>query len=84
MESEAWFVVRAAQPGTKTRILLQLSSNIYNAYNNWGDFSVYAYHGRGGNQCHRVSTQRPGGSQFAKWEQPFIASSAKPKSKFNH
>lgn len=71
-ESEAWFVVRSGRPGQDTRILLQLSANTYNAYNNWGGFSVYAYHGRDGNQGHRVSTHRPGGSQFANWEQPFV------------
>ena len=71
-ESEAWFVVRAADPGKRTRILLQLSSNTYNAYNNWGGFSVYAYNGLSQNQGHRVSTERPGGSQFANWEQPFV------------
>lgn len=71
-ESEAWFVVRAAEPGAKTRILLQLSANTYTAYNNWGGFSVYAYNSLSQNQGHRVSTERPGGSQFANWEQPFV------------
>lgn len=71
-ESDAWFVVRAAEPGRRSRILLQLASNTYNAYNNWGGFSVYAYNGRGGNQGHRVSFQRPGGSLFFNWEHDFI------------
>ncbi len=72
-ESEAWFVVRPAQPGRDTRILLQLATNTYNAYNNWGGFSLYAYNGRGKNQGHRVSFHRPGGSQFSRWELPFVA-----------
>ena len=71
-ESEAYFVVRSANPGGDTRILLQLASNTYNAYNNWGGFSLYAYHGLSQNQGHRVSFERPGGSQFSKWELPFV------------
>ena len=71
-ESEAWFVVRSATPGSRTRILLQLSANTYNAYNNWGGFSVYAYNSRDQNQGHRVSVERPGGSLFSNWEQPFV------------
>jgi len=70
-ESDAWFVVRA-RPGRQSRILLQLASNTYNAYNNWGGFSVYAFNGRGGNQGHRVSFGRPGGSLFFNWERDFI------------
>lgn len=72
-EGEAFFVVRAAEPGRTSRVLLQLSANTYNAYNNWGGFSLYAYNGRGGNQGSRVSFHRPGGSQFMSWEQPFVA-----------
>ena len=58
-EGGCYFVVRPAQPGRDSRILLQLSTNTYNAYNNWGGFSLYAFHGQGGNQGHRVSFQRP-------------------------
>jgi hypothetical protein len=72
-ESDLYFVVRPAQPGSSSKILLQLASNTYNAYNNWGSFSLYAYNGRGGNQGHRVSFHRPGGSQFFNWEHPFVA-----------
>ena len=71
-ESEAWFVVRAAKPGSRTKILLQLTANTYNAYNNWGGFSLYAYHGLAKNQGHRVSFDRPAQSQFEKWELPFV------------
>jgi len=72
-ESEAYFIVRAAQPGKDTKILLQLSTNTYNAYNNWGGFSVYAYNGFAKNQGSRVSFDRPPSSQFRSWELPFIA-----------
>ena len=71
-ESEAYFIVRAAEPGKRTKILLQLSTNTYNAYNNYGGFSVYAFNGLGKNQGSRVSFDRPGGSQFEKWESPFV------------
>jgi len=71
-ESEAFFVVRSAAPGTKTKILLQLACNTYNAYNNWGGFSLYAYNGLSKNQGHRVSFDRPPASQFARWELPFV------------
>ncbi|HAV63416.1 MAG TPA: hypothetical protein DCY13_13750 [Verrucomicrobiales bacterium] len=71
-EGSCYFVLRAAEPGKESRILLQLASNTYNAYNNWGGFSLYAYHGRGGVQGHRVSFERPPSSQFWNWEQPFV------------
>ncbi len=72
-EAEAWFVVRAAEPGSKTKILIQLSANTYNAYNNWGGFSLYAFNGLGKNQGSRVSFDRPPQSQFNMWEHPFVA-----------
>lgn len=71
-EGSCYFVLRPSEPGKASKILLQLSTHTYNAYNNWGGFSLYAYNGRGGNQGHRVSYERPPASQFANWEQPFI------------
>ncbi len=71
-EGSCFFVVSSAMPGKSARILLQLSTNTYNAYNNWGGFSLYAYNGRAGVQGNRVSFQRPPASQFFKWEYPFI------------
>ena len=35
-ESKLFFIVRPAKPAADTPILLQLSTNTYNAYNNWG------------------------------------------------
>ena len=35
------FVVRSPQPGHDTKVLLQLSTNSWAAYNNYGGFSVY-------------------------------------------
>ena len=72
-EGECFFIVRPDKPGQRTKILLQLSSNTYNAYNNWGGFSLYSYNGRAQVQGHRVSFLRPPASQFPNWEQPFVA-----------
>jgi len=71
-ESECFFILRPLAPGGRTRILLQLSSNTYNAYNNWGGFSLYAYHALAKVQGHRVSFLRPPSSQFNNWERPFV------------
>ena len=71
-ESTAYFIVRSAQPGVSSKILLQLSTNTYNAYTNWGGHSLYAFHDRDGVQGHRVSFNRPQQSQFENWEGPFV------------
>ncbi len=71
-QSDLHFVVRAANPGRDGKILFQLAANTYNAYNNWGGFSLYAYNGRAKNQGSRVSFHRPGGSQFYNWEHAFV------------
>jgi hypothetical protein len=52
--------------------LLQLCTNTYVAYTNWGGFSLYAYHGLSKNQGHRVSFDRPTAPQFSRWEEPFV------------
>jgi hypothetical protein len=70
---EAFFVVRAKQPGQSSPVLIQLATNTYNAYNNWGGHSLYAYHARAKLQGHRVSFDRPPSSQFSSWELPFVA-----------
>ncbi|MCB1091934.1 MAG: hypothetical protein KDL87_10405, partial [Verrucomicrobiae bacterium] len=71
-EGSFFFVVRPAQPGKDAKILLQLATNTYNAYNNWGGSSLYGYHGRANLQGHQVSYLRPCRSQFSRWEQPFV------------
>jgi hypothetical protein len=70
--STAFFVVRPKEPGKNAKILLQLSTNTYNAYTNWGGYSLYAYNGRHKVQGRRVSFDRPLSSQFRNWEEPFI------------
>ena len=70
-ESRGFFIVRPSAP-SEARILLQLSTNTYAAYNNWGGYSLYAYHGRGGLQGHRVSFDRPMAGLFDRWERDFV------------
>jgi hypothetical protein len=72
-EVDVFFIVRTAVPGRDSRILLQLCTNTYNAYNNWGGGSLYAFHGRANLQGHRVSFNRPLEGQFRQWELAFVA-----------
>ena len=72
LATEAFFVVRPKEPGKNSKILIQLSTNTYNAYTNWGGYSLYAYHGRHKVQGRRVSFDRPLTSQFRQWEEPFV------------
>ena len=76
-----FFVVRSSRPGRDAKILLQLASNTYNAYNSWGGFSLYTYwgpahwdkvHEPGDELGRRVSFQRPFGGIDRNWELPFI------------
>ena len=57
---EVWgeisFVVRVAQPGQHSKILLQRTTNTDNAYNSWGGYTLYS--GPDGPAC-RVSFDRP-------------------------
>jgi hypothetical protein len=70
--SELFFVVRPKEPGKAAKVLIQLATNTYNAYTNWGGYSLYAYNGRHKVQGRRVSFDRPQHSQFARWELPFV------------
>src|SRR5207302_6193069 len=72
VRSELFFVVRTAHPGRDSKVLLQLATNTYNAYCNWGGWSLYAYNGRNKVQGRRVSFDRPIAGQFATWELPFV------------
>jgi len=69
-------VVRAAKPATTSKILLQLTTNTYAAYNNWGGKSTYAYNSSDQDQAHRVSLLRPGHgyhhTAFTLWERSFV------------
>ncbi len=70
--NEIFFVVRSAAPGKNAKILLQLATNTYNAYCNWGGYSLYAYNGLYKIQGRRVSFDRPIYGQFSRWELPFV------------
>jgi hypothetical protein len=79
---EAFFVVRSKHPGREAKILLQLCTNTYNAYNQWGGSSLY---GGPKGLVRRVSFERPylgflPGDNFTnrysgwrRWEEPFVA-----------
>jgi hypothetical protein len=82
--SELFFVVRAAEPGKDTKILLQLATNTYNAYCNWGGYSLYAFNGRNGVQGRRVSFERPITGEFARWELPFVQWAERAGYKFDY
>ena len=69
-QGSLFFIVRPTKPAAK--ILIQLCTNTYNAYTNYGGFSLYAFHGNSKNQGHRVSFDRPQSSQFDRWELPFV------------
>lgn len=67
-----FFVVRAATPGKTSKILFQFATNTYNAYTNFGGYSLYGYHARDKVQGRRVSFHRPQSSQFDSWESHFV------------
>lgn len=76
-EHSVLFVVRAAEPGATARILMQLCTNTYQAYNFWGGRSLYAYHSVERLRASRVSFNRPGlgyygHSTFDRWERKFV------------
>jgi hypothetical protein len=58
--TEVMFVVKAAALGTNSKILLQLTNNTAQAYNNWGGKSLYGYNSTNGEQARQVSFDRPG------------------------
>ncbi|HCL27310.1 MAG TPA: hypothetical protein DIC52_02605 [Candidatus Latescibacteria bacterium] len=69
-------VVRARKPASTSKILLQLTTNTYAAYNSWGGKSTYAYNSSDRDQGHRVSLLRPGhgyhNTAFFLWERSFV------------
>lgn len=68
----SFFVIRAKSPGAKAKILLQITTNTYNAYDNWGGYSLYPFNSAGGRPGSRVSFSRPISSGAWEWEIPFI------------
>lgn len=70
--SSCFFIVRNPNPGADAKILLQLATNTYNAYNNFNGRSLYAYHAADKVQGTRVSFERPPASLFPAWEEQFV------------
>jgi len=80
--TDVLFVVKAAAPGTNSKILFQLTVTTYQAYNNWGGKSLYDYNSTDDNgdgkpdQSRKVSFDRPdpvGLGHFDSWEYPFLS-----------
>ena len=79
----AWvpFVVRERVPGSTASMLVQVSTNTYQAYNRYGGKSLYGAFLPGlTGRAYRVTFRRPynylatdGSGQFFLWEAPFIS-----------
>lgn len=79
-QGKIFFVVRSAHPGRDSKILLQLCTNTYNAYNTYGGLSLYSGYRKGA----QVSFDRPYAgfaepkgftakySGWQNWEKPFV------------
>ncbi len=71
--TDVLFVVRAAAPGTNSKICFQLAVNTDQAYNEWGGKSLYGYNSTDGVESNKVSFDRPVGlGHFYEWEYPFV------------
>jgi hypothetical protein len=82
--TQTFFIVRSATPGTRARILFQLATNTYQAYNNWGGSCLYSGPGfptvsfdRPFNLEEPVLKARPGFYNpnlacYRTWDEPFI------------
>lgn len=55
---DIFFVVRNAQPGADTPIVVQIPTTTINAYNNWGGAGLYGYNSAP-SPAHAVSFDRP-------------------------
>jgi hypothetical protein len=55
---DIYFIVRSAQPGSASPIVVQIPTTTINAYNNWGGASLYAYNSRP-SAAQAVSFDRP-------------------------
>lgn len=56
------FIVKEDVPGSYSKSLFILSTNTWNAYNNWGGKSIYAFNSTNSTRAFKVSFQRPMGS----------------------
>jgi hypothetical protein len=53
------FVVKEKQPGTYAKVVVCLTVNTYEAYNNWGGKSLYDFNSTNKKQAFKVSFDRP-------------------------
>ncbi len=73
--TEIPFVVRAANPGSASKILYQLAVNTSQAYNKWGGKSLYDFNSTGQTRASSVSFDRPLDPTvnfFDEYDYPFI------------
>jgi Bacterial Ig-like domain (group 3) len=73
----SFFVVRAANPGLTSPIVVVVATNTYQAYNQFGGKSVYDSISTNGKRAHTVSFDRPyfdnlGLGRYPAWDQPFV------------
>jgi hypothetical protein len=61
---EIFFVVRSAEPGSKSSTMLQFATTTYQAYNSWGGKSLYPWNSP--LRSRKVSFDRPGGLDYSR------------------
>lgn len=71
-----FFLIREDQPGSQSRMVVVVSTHTYQAYNSYGDKSVYPSGSPA--RSYRVSFDRPyhddrGLGRFHEWDAPFLA-----------
>jgi hypothetical protein len=71
------FVVRAANPGSSSPIVVVSTTNTYQAYDNFGGKALYDEFSTNSQRAHTVSFQRPyfdnaGLGRYPLWEQQFV------------
>ncbi|MFI6587857.1 N,N-dimethylformamidase beta subunit family domain-containing protein [Embleya sp. NPDC050493] len=73
LDHEAWFVVRAARPGTTARILVSVPFATWQAYNRSGVPGQGLYYAEQPDRAARVSFDRPGGGPPPeRWEEGLL------------
>jgi hypothetical protein len=68
-KTTVYFVVRPAQPGSQSSVLLSFAAATYQAYNNWGGKNLYPSDAP--DRARQVSFDRPGGLDYG-YERVFL------------
>ena len=74
--SSVYFVVRNSIPGSNSKVVLQVPFHTAQAYNNWGNKSLYEFNSSSGVKAERVSMFRPNlamDGEVYRWIAPFIS-----------